>query len=186
MEVFADRGYRGATLSEVAERAGVTKALVYKHFASKAELYVLLLEQQASELMEVVAASVRPSAAPEERLRAGVDAFLAAVERRPFARKLLFRDPEADAEVAAAYDRVHARATVALARGLAADEEMLRGDPHREQALELLAQVLKAGLNGLAAWWLAHPEVTRDALLERAMQLLWPGLRELSGEWEEL
>ncbi len=181
--VFAERGYSGATLADVAARAGVTKPIVYRHFASKDALYVLLLEEHAAELVATVSRAVAGAAGgPAEQVRAGVAAFLAAVERRPFTRRLLFRDPEAGPEVVAAHARVHAEATAALAAALASDEALLRGDPGRGEALEMLAHVLQTSLNGVAAWWFAHPEVPREDVVERAMQLLWPGLRELREE----
>jgi len=181
-EVFGSRGYGGATLADVAARAGVTKSLVYRHFESKAELYVGLLEARAAEVIGAVSAAVAEPASTEGRFRAGVEAFFDALERRPFSRRLLFRDPEADPEVAAAYDRVHAAAADALSRALAADRSLLRGDADRGQALELLAYVLKTGLNGLAAWWFANPEIDRDTLVQRAMQLMWPGVEQLRSE----
>jgi AcrR family transcriptional regulator len=181
-EEFAERGYAGARLVDVAARAGVTKSLVYRHFDSKAELYVGLLESRAAEVIAEVSAAVRKAGSTEQRFRAGVEAFFAALDRRPFSRRLLFRDPEADPDVAAAYDRVHAAAADALARALAADKSMLRGDPDRAQALELLAYVLKTTLNGLAGWWFANPDVPRETLVERAMQMMWPGVEQLRTE----
>ena len=178
-EEFAEGGYAGARLADVAARAGVTKSLVYRHFDSKAELYVGLLESRAAEVIAAVSAAVREEGSTEERFRAGVEAFFAALDRQPFSRRLLFRDPEADPDVAAAYDRVHAAAADALARALAADESLLQGDPDRGQALELLAYVLKTSLNGLAGWWFANPDVPRETLVERAMQLMWPGVEQL-------
>src|SRR5207253_4349557 len=71
-EEFAERGYSGAKLADVAARAGVTKSLVYRHFDSKADLYVGLLESRAAEVIAAVSAAVREEGSTEERFRAGV------------------------------------------------------------------------------------------------------------------
>ena len=52
-EVFAEHGYRGASMSEIARRAGVTVPVLYDHFDSKLELHRRLLERTRNELLEV-------------------------------------------------------------------------------------------------------------------------------------
>lgn len=49
LRVFAKHGFRGATTRQLAQAAGVTEALIFKHFADKNELYAAILEQKASE-----------------------------------------------------------------------------------------------------------------------------------------
>jgi len=179
IEVFAAEGFGGASLEEIAHRAAVTKPLLYRHFASKAALYVGLLEREMRDLLADVGAAVEDESEPEARLRAGVKAFFARVEQRPFARRLLFRDPEARGAAAAAHDRVQAEMTAALAALLGSNPRLLARDPERELTIELFAATLKTALNGVAAWWFAHPETARETIVARTMQLLGPGLREL-------
>jgi AcrR family transcriptional regulator len=179
VEVFASQGFGGTSLDEVARRAGVTKPLLYRHFTSKAELYVRLLEREMEDLLGRMATAVEAADDPEAQLQTGIAAFFSHVEERPFARRLLFRDPEARGEAAAAHDRVQSTMSRALADLLDANPRLLASDAQRELTIELFAQVLKTALNGLAAWWLAHPETLRETIVERAMQLLGPGLREL-------
>src|SRR5690348_8965475 len=57
-ELFAQRGYERASLDEVAERAGVTKVIVYRHFASKKDLYLQLLAVHRDELLGTLAQSM--------------------------------------------------------------------------------------------------------------------------------
>lgn len=56
-EVFGRSGYHGASLDEIAAVAGVSKALIYEHFASKRELHAELVEQHAGEIFRRLAAS---------------------------------------------------------------------------------------------------------------------------------
>src|ERR1700677_4714523 len=97
MRVFAERGYEGASMTEIARAGGVTAAVIYDHFASKQELHGALLEGQTDALLAHVGGAVG-SAGPEseQRMRVGVDAFFEFVEVNPFAWRLIFRDPSAD------------------------------------------------------------------------------------------
>lgn len=176
MQVFAERGFKAASLDEIARRAGVTKPVVYRHAASKTELYVALLEAQIEELLTRVAAAIDPAAPPEDRLRAGIEGFFGYVAERPFAQRLLFRDAEAEPAVQAAHERAQGAATRAIAALLASEPALMRDEPDRLLALELFAEAIKTGLNGLAAWWWAHPEVPAEVLVDRATHLFWRGL----------
>src|SRR3954466_11583336 len=76
MEVFAERGYQEASMVEIARAAGITPAVIYDHFASKAELQITLLEGQTEELLTFVGTAVAGDFEDTgEQIRVGVDAF---------------------------------------------------------------------------------------------------------------
>jgi AcrR family transcriptional regulator len=183
MRSFAERGYERASMGEIAREAGITPAVIYDHFDSKAELAIALLEREADALLHFVAAAL--DAAPRgqaAQMRAGVEAFFRYVEQHRFAWRLLFRDPPADPAVAAAYRELNGRATAAIAVFLrSGDSGALAeyGDP--ERAAEMFAEGLKAAQNGLAAWWYEHPEVPRAEVVERLLELAWTGLERVAG-----
>ena len=52
-DVFAERGYRGASIDEIARRSGVTPPVLYDHFASKQDLYRQLLERHFADLRRI-------------------------------------------------------------------------------------------------------------------------------------
>ena len=106
-EVFGRSGYHGASLDEIAAAAGVSKALIYEHFASKRELHAELVEQHAGEIFRRLQANTEAGAG-EERLRGGIDAFLGFVEENRDAWRALFRDAS-DPEVIDAISRVASR-----------------------------------------------------------------------------
>ena len=97
------RGYHPSSIDEIAQAAGISKALIYEHFASKEELHVSLIEMYAGELFERVAAAGAPGPDAAERLEAGLDAVFAFVEERRGAWQMLFRET-ADPETAAVLD----------------------------------------------------------------------------------
>ena len=183
LEVFATRGYGEASMGEVARAAGITQAVIYDHFASKAELHTTLMESQAEALLTTVAEAVAAAPEdPEERLRAGADAFFRFVEQREFAWWLLFRDPPTDPDVAAAYGRIQRDATAGIAAFLreAAPDDLL-DSPDAERDLEMFAQLLRSAQNGLAAWWYEHRDVPRSVLVDRVVEFAWIGLERVAG-----
>jgi AcrR family transcriptional regulator len=184
MRVFAQRGYEGSSMTEIAREGGVTAAVIYDHFPSKQQLHGALLVRQTDALVDHVAQAVA-QAAPEreQRMTVGVDAFFEFVEVNPFAWRLIFRDPPADPAIAAVHLRIHKRATQGIALLLAASApDFLLGNPRREQTLEMFAELLKMSLNGMAAWWYEHPSITRAEVVQRTLDFCWRGLERLPNQ----
>src|SRR3954463_9119304 len=114
-KLFADRGYRDASMAAIARAGGITPAVIYDHFPSKAELHITLLERETAEMLGAIAAALE--SAPDDleaRLRAGIDAFFAFVEEHRFAWRVIFRDPPAEGPVQAAYRRLGGATTNAV------------------------------------------------------------------------
>src|SRR6201984_717850 len=74
-EVFAQRGYDRASLDQGAERAGVTKVIVYRHFGSKKDLYMQLLAIHRDQLLGTLARGMRAEGPLAERVPAVADAW---------------------------------------------------------------------------------------------------------------
>ena len=179
LEVFAARGYRAASIDEIAQAAGVSKALIYEHFPSKRDIHVSLIEANALELFERLVGPSTSDEPGEDRLRAGVDACLRFVEERRDGWRMLFRDA-AEADVAGVLERFQSEATRTVARSIAHEPIRARPDDRDpELAIELMAQMLTGAVQSLANWWLDHPEVPRRELVEEAMNFAWLGLERL-------
>ena len=90
LRTFAANGYDGAAMDEIAAAAGISKAVVYDHVASKRELYTQLLHAIRDEIERIVEEALRaPGDDGEERVRAAVDAIYRYVEEHPEASRLL-------------------------------------------------------------------------------------------------
>jgi AcrR family transcriptional regulator len=172
-EVFAQRGYHGSSLDDIAKASGTSKALIYEHFASKRELHDALLHEHAAELARRFAANAATGATGEERLRGGVDAFFGWVEERHEAWRALFRDA-ADPELAPLIDELQAQATQAIVALVPA------GAPGvSDQQVEMYAQLTSGACQALANWWGDHPEVPREELVDRVIAFCWDGMSRL-------
>ncbi len=174
MAVFAERGYHGASVDDVATAAGVSKALIYEHFPSKKDLHASLVEREVTDLFARLAENASSGRHGADRMRGGVDAFLGFVEERRVAWRLLFRDA-ADGENADVLDRAETRAVTAI---VALSEDQT---PEPAEVREIYARLLAGALQSLANWWLDHPEVPRERLVDRVLEFAWHGLREASG-----
>jgi AcrR family transcriptional regulator len=174
-EVFARSGYHGASLDDIAQAAGVSKALIYEHFASKRELHASLVTAHVEEIFRRLEANAQTGTSGEERLRGGIDAFLSFVEEHREAWRALFRDA-ADPEVGDFMERVQAQGTAVIAALISADPET-RGD--HPQAIEMHAAMLSGGVQSLANWWHDNQDVPRVVLINRAMEFCWIGIERL-------
>jgi len=80
---FADAGFAATSLDDIAAQAGVSRMILYRHFESKADLYLAVLDRAQGRL-------IAATGAPEFTL-ASVDALIAAAAEDPVAFRLLFR-----------------------------------------------------------------------------------------------
>jgi AcrR family transcriptional regulator len=183
-ETFAERGYRGASIDEIARRSGVTPPVVYDHFSSKQELYGALLERHFADLRQVWRCNFSGGDPPELRVARSLDAWFAYIEAHPFAGRMLFRDTRGEPEIAAMHEEVAGRSRDAILPLFATQPgaEGLAGSLAGE-GLEMAWVVLRGVLQGLAIWWSEHQEVPRERVLATAMNALWVGFeRVLGGE----
>lgn len=177
---FAERGFHETSLDSVAERAGVSKALLYEHFSSKRELYVAMLEMHVHELVERISGAVAGAEPGEPRMRAGLEAFFGFVEERRGAWRIMFRNSD-DPDVSIRLDRLRDEVAAAIAQ-LMSEEAAAKGldFPKLPQMVEMIAQQLVGAMQSLADWWDLHRDVPRGDVLQVAMDFAWMGQERLS------
>lgn len=101
--VVAAKGYTATTVSDVVADAGVSRKTFYEHFAGKEECFLAAWDAGVELLLNAIVGSQDPDAAPFERMRAGLRAYLETLAAEPaFARSFLI-------EVVAAGPRAEAR-----------------------------------------------------------------------------
>ena len=177
---FAEGGFHETSLDAVAERAGVSKALLYEHFSSKRELYVAMLEMHVHELVERISGAVAGAEPGEPRMRAGLEAFFGFVEERRGAWRIMFRNSD-DPDVSVRLDRLRDEVAAAIVQ-LMSEEAASKGIefPNMPQTVEMIAQQLVGAMQSLADWWDLHRDVPRDELIRVAMDFAWIGQERLS------
>ena len=165
--LVGERGYDGARHAEIAAAAGVTKPIVYRHFDSKRDLYLALLDRHRDDLAGFVA-SMPADGTREQRLRAVLEVWLDYVEAHSYVWKMLFRDTGGGPEIAARRREVHAEARVVLVQLI----RSLASSPVPRRELEPLAELMSMGMAALVLWWIEDAAVARAAVLD-ALTTAW-------------
>jgi AcrR family transcriptional regulator len=169
-DVFADQGYHAAAMDDIAERAGVSKPVLYQHFPGKLELYQALLTTYADELVAQVKSALLATVDNEERVQAAVTAYFDFVTGEGKAYRLIFGSDlrgEATGVVEGALNRCIE--TVA---------EAVTTDAGLDSARARLLAVGLVGLSQVAAqYWLdSDQSVSRDEAVALLASLAWRGL----------
>jgi AcrR family transcriptional regulator len=173
LEVFVANGYHAAAMDEIAERAGVSKPVLYQHFPGKLELYLALLDQGGDQLVEAVRKALASSTDNKQRVLATMEAYFGFVEDEGAAFRLVFEsDLTGQAAVRERMDRVNAECAEAICAIVSEDT----GLP-REQAM-----LLAAGMAGVAQtmarqWVSDRDSVDRDTAVQLGASLVWRGIR---------
>ena len=171
-EVFVSQGYHAAAMDEIAERAGVSKPVLYQHFPGKLELYLALLDQSVDELVATVRDALISTTDNRQRVAAALGAYFEYVEQEHQAFRLVF---ESDlSNEAAVRDR--------LERGQQECAEMISQMVSQDAGLDdEEARLLSVGLVGLAQvtarYWLStHDHVARENAEQLVARLAWRGI----------
>jgi AcrR family transcriptional regulator len=90
--LFAERGYEGASMADLAERVGLRKASLFHHFASKDVLYAAVLERLLVPVSESITRAVNTDGTFTDRLDALSDALTEVLHANQFAARLLVRE----------------------------------------------------------------------------------------------
>lgn len=180
-DVFAEHGYHGASIDEIARRSGVTPPVVYDHFDSKLALHRRLLERTRDELLEMWRTSLSGDEPADERIPRALDAWARYVETHPYAPRMFFMETTGDPEVREIHRQVQEQSRVALGAILGREPgaEAIAGSAEA-RALEMAAEVIRSGLTGLAIWWSEHPEVPREQIVTAAVNSVWVGFERVS------
>jgi AcrR family transcriptional regulator len=180
-EVFAERGYHGASIDEIARRSGVSPPIVYDHFDSKLDLHRRLLERHFADLRRIWREHFPGDDPPEERMARAVEAWFTYVQTHPYAWRMLFRETTGDPEVQAIHRQVAAQSRAALLPLLAS--EAGSADIPDLETVDMAWEVFRGVLQGLALWWYEHQHVPREQVVATAMNGLWIGFERVrSGE----
>lgn len=179
--VFAQRGYHGTTMAGIARASGVSVPVIYDHFASKLTLHQRLLERTSDELLTMWRAALAVDLPAEQRVPHALDAWATYVQANPYAPRMFFTETTGDPEIRAMHRAIQERGLAGLGEILAGDPDAARVAAGRDAlAFQMAAEVMRAGLTGLAVWWTEHPDVPKERIVETAINVLWKGIERLS------
>jgi AcrR family transcriptional regulator len=172
-EVFVAQGYHAAAMDDIAERAGVSKPVLYQHFPGKLDLYLALLDQHSDALVQAVKGALDSTHDNKQRVTATMQAYFDFVDSHGGAFRLVF---ESDLMNEPAVRERVSRATQQCAELVSALIAEDAGLPPEESML------LAVGLVGMAQvaaryWVSTAGTIPRDLAAELVANLSWRGIR---------
>ncbi len=169
---FVESGYHAAAMDDIAERAGVSKPVLYQHFPGKLDLYLALLDHHRAEMESAVRSALSSTTDNKQRVLDCVGVYFEFVTREGAPFRLLFEsDLTNDPAVSERVEGVALTCGEALAEVIAADTQMSDADAHMlGMALTGMAQVS-------ARYWLSQGStIPREEAARIVGQLAWRGI----------
>jgi AcrR family transcriptional regulator len=172
-QVFVAQGYHAAAMDDIADRAGVSKPVLYQHFPGKRDLYLALLDESAESLVDAVRSALASTTDNKQRVLATVRAYYEYVGEKGGAFRLVFEsDLTGEPEVRERVDAVARQCAEAISHIIADDT----GLPEAESRL------LGAAIAGIAhvtarAWTANGEAIPREDAIQLVASLIWRGIR---------
>lgn len=172
LEVFTAAGYHSAAMDEIADRAGVSKPVLYQHFPSKLDLYLAVLDIHIDSLVFQIQKAIASTPDNANRVRATVDAYFNFIDSEGEAFRLLF---ESDMNVEPAVHERLNRMTYDCAAAVSAVISLDTGLP--QEAAMLLGVGLIGSTQVTARHWLARDsKLTRQQAADLVSNVIWRGI----------
>jgi AcrR family transcriptional regulator len=171
-EVFVAQGYHAAAMDEIAERAGVSKPVLYQHFPGKLDLYLALLDESVEALTDTIRNALASTTDNKQRVSATFQAFFDFVASTGEAFRLVFEsDLRNEPAVRARVEGSLTECVNAIAATIAKDTGYRPED----------AKLLSVGVAGIAEvgarWWLTSGgAISKEHAVDLLVQLAWRGL----------
>ena len=172
--LFADRGYDGTSIEEIAARAEVSKPIVYEHFGGKEGLYAVVVDREVRRLLDLMQTALT-SGHPRMLLEQAACALLDYIEQSPDGFRILVRDSpigSATGSFVSIIGDVASRVEHILAA-----EFKSRG--FDAKAAPMYAQMLVGMVGTTGQWWLDAREPAKEVVAAHLVNLAWNGLAGL-------
>lgn len=172
LEVFTAAGYHSAAMDEIADRAGVSKPVLYQHFPSKLDLYLAVLDTHIDSLVFAIQRAIQSTPDNAKRVQATIAAYFDFIEAEGEAFRLLF---ESDMNVEPAVRERLNRMTYDCAAAVSAVISLDTGLP--QEAAMLLGVGLIGSAQVTARHWLERDsKLSREQAQMLATNIIWRGI----------
>jgi len=172
LEVFVAHGYHAAAMDEIADRAGVSKPVLYQHFPGKHELYLALLDESVDRLVEAVAAALRSTSDNAQRVAATFAVYFEYVAEPTGTFRLVFEsDLTSEPTVRERLDTAERRCADMVSQVIKEDTGLTDDEAH----------LLSIGMIGMAQvsarYWVGTlGTIPREAAEQLVGRLAWRGI----------
>jgi AcrR family transcriptional regulator len=172
--VFAKRGYDGASMEEIADRAKVSKPVVYEHFGGKEGLYAVIVDREMDYVVRRIVEAISVGS-PRERIEAASLAFLTYVKDQPDGFAVLSQDSPSTAtrgRLSSLLNDLAERVGDIFAKSF-------KDAGYDAKAAPIYAQALVGMVTFVGKWWTGARKPPVDEVAKHIGALAWMGLRHL-------
>lgn len=159
-------------MDEIADRAGVSKPVLYQHFPSKLSLYTALVEEACDEVIAAIGTALTSTKDNAARVLATINVWYDYVAEEGQAFRLIFEsDLTNDPKIRELLDRVNNESAAAIAEVIAEDTSI-----SKDAALLLAASLVGGGHVSARTWVSSGSQLSKDEAVTLASTLLWRGI----------
>lgn len=176
MALFAEKGFDGASIEEIAHRANVSKPVVYEHFGGKEGIYAVVVDREMQNLMDLMVTSLSGGQGhPRELLEQAACALLDYIDSSTDGFRILVRDSPV-ASTTGTFS--------SLLNDIASQVEHILGLHFAARGYDAkLAPLYSQSLVGMVAltgqWWLEVRKPKKDEVAAHLVNLAWNGLSNM-------
>ncbi|AKK02724.1 transcriptional regulator, TetR family [Corynebacterium epidermidicanis] len=178
--LFAERGFDGASVEEVAARAEVSKPVVYEHFGGKEGLYSAVVDRDMQALEQTMTQSLAQGTA-RQRIESAVLALLTFIEENSDGFQILVRDMSQPADPQSG---LSPRTYSTLLNDIVGQVSHILAESFRQKGYDpqqavLYGQALVGMISMTSQWWLDKREPSKEVVATHIVNLCWNGLARL-------
>jgi AcrR family transcriptional regulator len=175
--LFAQRGFDGASVEEIAARAAVSKPVVYEHFGGKEGVYAVVVDREVRQLLDMMRAALTEGS-PRVLLERAALALLDYIEQSSDGFRILVRDSPLGSATGS---------YVSIMSDIASRVEGILGEEFKRRGFDakaapMYAQMLVGMVGMTGQWWLDTRKPAKEVVAAHLVNLAWNGLAGLEAK----
>jgi AcrR family transcriptional regulator len=172
LDVFTSAGYHQAAMDEIADRAHVSKPILYQHFPSKLDLYLAVLDIHIDSLIFEIHKAISKTKNNYERVAGTVEAYFNFISSEGEAYRLLFEsDMSVEPKVRERLDRMTYDCAAAMSAVISLDTGM-----SKENSMLVAVGLIGTAQTSARHWMERDSKISKDEAIEQVTSLLWKGV----------
>ena len=172
LEVFTVAGYHSAAMDEIADRAKVSKPVLYQHFPSKLDLYLAVLDLHIDSLVFAIQKAIAANRENSARVAATVEAYFGFIDSEGEAFRLLFEsDMNVEPQVRERLNRMTYDCAAAISAVISIDTGL-----GKEESMMLAVGIIGTVQTSARHWLDRDGKIDRRRATELVMNLIWRGI----------
>jgi AcrR family transcriptional regulator len=177
-KLFAEKGFEGTTVEEVAAKAGVSKPVVYEHFGGKEGLYAVVVDREIASLLGGITDALSSGGSARTLLESAAMALLDYIESSTDGFRILVRDSPTGQSTGSFASLISDVATQ-VEHIVAHEFKVRKLDP---KTAPMYAQMLVGMVALTGQWWLDSRKPKKTEVAAHLVNLAWNGLSQLEAK----